>query len=327
MTSKSTLIIIVITTFVGAAAAMAGWFLLAEKTAVSQVSKQVKAEILKGSHVREVAETLRARGIIHSPLAFIIAVKLKGVTIKAGTFDLDPSQPLEKIVDELSSIRLSEIRITFPEGWRVEQIAERLFEAQLIDHVDQFIDQAKNHEGYLFPDTYQFSLPVGASVIVDRMRENFQSRTRGLSLTRDDVILASIIEREAKRDEDRPKMAGVFKNRLSKGMMLEADPTVQYALDTSVFTKLSEAQKTNYQFWGSITLDQAKTFESPYNTYRKDGLPPAPIANPGLKSLEATVHPTAHDYYYFFNVSDGTTIYSKTVDEHNANKKKYGLAG
>lgn len=304
-----------------------GWFFLALNTAVSSTAKKIPIEIAKGSSTWTVARQLQKTGVIHSPLVFVIATKFKGQTVKADSFELDASQPLKKIVDQVTTTNPNEITITIPEGWRNEQIAQRLVEKVTIESVESFLAIAKEYEGYLFPDTYRFNRQVTPEAIRDRLRENFQARTKELYISKEDLILASIVEREAKRDEDRPKMIGVFKNRLSKGMPLEADPTVQYAIDSSAFAKLSPEMKSSYQFWKSITLEQAKTFESSYNTYRQAGLPPGPISNPGLKSLQAALNPEKHDYYYFFNLNDGSTIYSKTLDEHNVNKRKHGFSG
>lgn len=302
-----------------------GWYFLALHTAVSSTVKKIPIEVTKGSSTWSVARQLQQAGIIHSPLAFVITAKLKRKTVKADVFEIDASQPLKKIVGQVTTTNPNEITITIPEGWRIEQIAQRLVEKKLIESVDSFIAIAEEYEGYLFPDTYQFNQQVTPEVVRDRLRENFQARTKDLYVSKEDLILASIIEREAKRDEDRPKMAGVFKNRLIKNMPLEADPTVQYAIDSSAFAKVPNNSKSSYQFWKPITLEQAKTFDHKYNTYRNVGLPPAPIANPGLKSIEAAVNLEKHDYFYFFNLSDGSTIYSKTLDEHNANKRKYGF--
>lgn len=311
--------------FGGLVSVISLWFYLSLKTAVSPGAKEVAINIPRGMGTLAVAQLLHQAGLIHSPTAFTILVKLKGVTVKAGLYNIDPSQSLAAIAQQVSTAKNQEVTVTIPEGWRVEQIGQRLASQQLIQSANDWVTIAAQSEGYLFPDTYRFRVNISAESIRDRMTDNFRDRTKGRHLSAEDLILASIIEREAKHDQDRPKMAGVFKNRLAKGMPLEADPTVQYAVDSSTLAKLPESEKTNYQFWGKITLDQAKTFDHPYNTYRRVGLPPGPIANPGLKSLEAALSPQSHDYFYFFNLADGSTIYSKTLDEHNANKRKHGL--
>jgi len=138
------------------------------------------------------------------------------------------------------------------------------------------------------------------------MQSNFTERTKDYQPSKDDIILASIVEREAKNDEDRAKIAGVFINRLEKNMYLGADPTIQYAKGD----------------WELLTSKDLK-IDSPYNTYINKGLPPTPICNPGLESIKAVKNPEKNGWYYFFHLQDGTTIFSKDAAEHDANKAKY----
>jgi UPF0755 protein len=141
--------------------------------------------------------------------------------------------------------------------------------------------------------------------LIKLMRDNFDKRTKDLKITPETVILASIVEREAKDDAERGAIAQVYINRLAKGMKLEADPTIQYA-------------KGN---WKAVLLSEYRSVISPYNTYLNDGLPPGAICNPGLKSIEAVIDPTPHDYLYFFHAK-GETFFSKTYEEHVAKVRK-----
>ena len=218
---------------------------------------------------------------------------------------LRKNMSLDEIISPLAKNEIEEYKITIPEGWSVTQIADYLAEREIINR-DDFIAAAKDYEGYLFPDTYRIPVNITAKELVNKMLDNFNERTKDYKPTKDDVILASIVEREAKRDEDRAKIAGVYVNRINNDMYLGADPTIQYA-------------KGN---WNPITLTDLK-IDSPYNTYINKGLPPTPICNPGLKSIKAAVNPEKNNYLYFFNITDGSAIFSTSDAEHESNKEKY----
>ena len=194
--------------------------------------------------------------------------------------------------------------VRIPEGWRLTQIDAFLAEKGIIKK-GELTKISSADEGYLFPDTYRFVLDVTPEEIRSMMIDNFNKKTDGLKISSQDIIIASIVEREAKFDEDRPKIAGIYLNRLAKGMKLEADPTVQYAKGS----------------WEPITVSDYTSVQSPYNTYLHEGLPPGPICNPGLKSIEAVLHPEKSDYLYFFHQTDGHAVYSKTLEEHRAQLK------
>lgn len=260
----------------------------------------------KGSSSSQVAQKLRQENLIRSPLAFRIYLKIRSWQLIPGRYSLQASMTIPQIAGKLSSGEVEETKVTFIEGWRLTQMADKLQEKGLVKK-DDFLKAAEGQEGYLFPDTYNFAMNTSADEIIKTMRTNFTRRTADLKITPETVILASIVEREAQKDEDRPIVAGVYANRLKTGMRLEADPTIQYAKGS----------------WESITVSDYQNTQSPYNTYLHAGLPPGPICNPGLKSIQAAANPTPSEYFYFFHTKDGKTIYSKTLDEHNANKKKY----
>lgn len=264
--------------------------------------------IAQGSGFSDVARELHEKGVISSPTFFSAYLLLTGQyrSLQSGVYQFSSSQSPREIARDIVSGRTSASRVTMIEGWSTQDIAEALEENEIVTKGD-FVAAAKGKEGYLFPDTYHFAHDVTATEVVTRLEETFSKRTKELAPTREQVIIASIVEREAKLDEDRAKIAGVYFNRLRLGMRLEADPTVQYAKGS----------------WEPITVSDYRSVVSPYNTYLNAGLPPGPIANPGLKSLEAAVHPAETEAVYFFHLKDGTTIYSKTLEEHNQNKKKY----
>ncbi len=333
---------ILIIVVAGVAALAVVWYVLLTALMARPVSGEIKTEVLDikpGSSSWQTAKELKRKRLIRSSVQFWLNLKLTGRAVQAGIYYLSPSQSGREIMRVISKGEVSEYRITIPEGWRIEQIGQ-LLESRNIVTAAAFKEAAQGKEGKLFPDTYRLSLDFSAAEIAEKMTANFTKRTETLKLTDDKLIIASIVEREAKHDEDRPKMAGVYSNRLKIGMALEADPTVQYALDTERL-KSPDALKgsgsrperrdltaqglKDFKFWQPPTAGQNKTFESLYNTYRHKGLPPGPICNPGLKSIQAALNPEKHDYYFFFNLQDGSTIYSKTRDEHDANRKKYGV--
>lgn len=215
-----------------------------------------------------------------------------------------------------SQAKKEDIVITIPEGKRREEIAQLLEEKGICSAAD-FLTYSQNREGYLFPDTYRFFPDTPAQEVVETLTNTFSVKTRGLNLTSNDVILASIVEREAVTDEERPVIAGIYRNRLDINMKLDADPTVQYAKDSLAFAETEN--QAPFTFWQPITQADYQGVISPYNTYRSIGLPPGPIANPGLKSLAAALNPTASDYLYFLH-KDSQLIPAKTFAEHLNNQ-------
>jgi len=259
-----------------------------------------------GQSTQEIAQNLAKDGLISSATVFSLYTKIKGELIQVGVYKLSSSQNMKEILDILATGKASEYLITIPEGWRVTQIDDYLAKKGVIT-AGELIKIASADEGYLFPDTYRFLPNTPAFIVRQVMLENFAKKTAGFNPTRDQIILASIVEREAKFDEDRPKIAGVYLNRQGIQMKLEADPTVQYA-------------KGN---WQPITTADYRSVTSPYNTYLYPGLPPGPICNPGLKSIEAVLNPQKDGYLYFFHTSDGHAVFSTTLEEHQENLKKY----
>ena len=262
--------------------------------------------VKSGQSTQEIAENLEQEGFITSATVFSWYAKARAELIQVGVYKLSSSKNMKEILATLVQGKGAEYLVTIPEGWRVTQIDERLTQEGVI-LAGELIKIASADEGYLFPDTYRFLPKSRAEEIRQEMLDNFKEKTAGLGITRETIILASIVEREAKFDEDRSKIAGVYFNRLGKGMKLEADPTVQYAKGS----------------WDSITQADYRNVQSPYNTYLNHGLPPGPIANPGMKSIEAVLKPEKNGWFYFFHKSDGHAVYSATVEEHGENLKKY----
>lgn len=277
----------------------------------------VEVTIPAGTSRWELAKQLKQQKLIRSDLNFFALVVLSQRTIKAGTYTINPEDSLFKIMAQLSAGKERQIRLTIPEGWRKEQIANELTK-QGLDGAT-FLTLAKDKEGYLFPDTYFFPITATPEQVLAAFEANFQKRTQDLGLTREQVIVASIVERESQRDDQRGVIAGIFLNRLKIGMKLDADPTVQYAKDTNLLA--AGTPPTSY--WGRITLADYSQVVSPYNTYLHTGLPPTPIANPGLKSLKAVQSPAKTDAIYFFHTRLGDIVTSRTLEEHGINKQKF----
>lgn len=287
-----------------------------------------------GVSISQIIGSLVEQGYLRSELGGKIAFRLTGASVvKSGTYNISPRMNAWQIASVVKNGETAGARVTVPEGYTIEQIAERLQSLGILDSrefteglatVDlsayDFIPpqnpKVKNRlEGYLFPDTYDFYRGMPATEIVTRLLKNFDARTsqiqagvkpQDLDLA-ELVTLASLVEKEARTDADRKLIAGVLLNRITSGMRLDVDASVRFI--TNNWTK-------------PITKADLES-DSPYNTRRFAGLPPGPICNPGLAALEAVVSPTASDYLYYLTDSDGVTHYAKTLEEHNQNKAKY----
>jgi UPF0755 protein len=279
--------------------------------------------INKGEGSNEVGQRLEQEKLIRSSFAFqLLATKL-GISrkIQAGDFRLNPGMSPEEIAQELTLGTLDRW-ITLIEGWRREQMAEEISaglegEESLFNQAE-FLALTKNLEGHLFPDTYLVPKDADAQRVVEMLTANFEKKTNGLKIDQKALILASIVEREAKYDEDRPIVAGILLNRLNLGMALQADATLQYAkANVNCQTENGECN-----WWAGVSAEDKK-LNSTYNSYLYQGLPPAPICSPGLASIEAAIDPQETDYWYYLSDSQGKMHYAKTLEEHNDNIEKY----
>ncbi len=274
--------------------------------------------VLKGESVADIAQKLKEDSLIKSPDIFRFYVKFQGVQnkIQPGRFKISPSMSVPQLTNVLTN-KPEDMWVTLLEGWRMEEMAQKLNDTIGINKSD-FLKIAK--EGYMFPDTYLFPKDVTAQLVASEMRNTFdirysnelQTKIKKLGLTPEEgVILASIVEREARSDEVRTKVAGILLKRLNIGMGLNADATVQYALGY---------QPSEKSWWKRhLSLDDLKV-KSPYNTYLHAGLPPTPISNPSLSSLEAVANADpSTPYLYYYHDSKGNSYYAKTLEEHNKN--------
>ncbi len=301
------------------------WFFWAAKPACSTNCQNKIFVIKKGESLGEIAQNLEDEGLIHSSLVFqFITVRLRITRkIQAGDFRLNPRMSMEEIAQELTHGTLDRW-VTLIEGWRREQIGRELT-AELKGEQSQFneaefIDLTKNFEGKLFPDTYLIPRDADAPKVVDLLTGNFEKKTEDLNLDRRTLILASIVEREAKYPEDRPIVAGILLNRLNSGMLLQADATVQYAIATKYCSSDTDGCE---EWWPKNLTGEDLKINSLYNTYVFAGLPPAPICSPGLDSIKAALNLQETDYWFYLSDKEGKMHYAKTFEEHNQNIERY----
>jgi UPF0755 protein len=317
--------------------------------------RPVRFEVAPGTPARAIGQNLEQAGLIRDATLFEAYVRVNGLDnrLAAGGFSLAPSMTLREIVETLTQAQAAALSITIPEGWRVEQAADYLSRSGLLGEMEgaRYRTQATSGdltglelsrypflqdrpagaglEGYLFPDTYL--LPATAPAALDvlaRQLDTFQQRVVPLyaeavaagatQLSLHEVLtVAAIVEREAVVAEERPAIAGVYLNRLAAGMKLDADPTVQYAMGY---------QPESRQWWKTpVFLEEYSGVDSPYNTYLYAGLPPGPIAAPGLSSIRAVLYPEQHDYLYFVALPDGSGrhVFAATFAEHEENVRRY----
>ncbi len=282
----------------------------------------IMVEVKEGASSMTIAKDLESIGAIKKAWVFYAYQKIMGKVIRSGTYSLPFNLSIAELVEKFSSGELLLTKVTIPEGKRIEQIAALMEDKKYFGY-KEIIDAASGKEGRLFPDTYFIGKKTTAAEFVLMMTENFDKKTAGLNLTNDELVLASIVEREAIVDEERPLIAGIYKNRLNINMKLEADPTTLYASDSEKLVNITPYEATQYVFWQPIKFSLYKTIESPYNTYLYGGLPPKPICSPGIASIKAAQNPQKTDYIFFLHGSDGNIHPAKDNTEHEKNKDLY----
>lgn len=316
-----------------ALAAVALW--VAYRSPAGQDTAPRLVHIHTGTGVRQMAAQLHAAGVLQRPWLFVLYARLgwPAPALQAGEYALQASMSPADILAVLRQGKVFQHVVTIPEGATLREVARLIMgkglgESQRLMALGQdraFIASlglsGASLEGYLFPDTYHIPRDLSAQALLTRMVRNFhahytadiaaQAQRLGLS-QHEVVILASLIEKEAQLDAERPLIAAVWLNRLRRGMRLQCDATVVYALGE--------------RFDGNVRKDDLQ-LDSPYNTYRYAGLPPGPIANPGQRALEAAVNPAAVDYLYFVAAQEGGRhIFSKSLPEHNVAVRQHQLA-
>lgn len=281
----------------------------------------ISFSIASGENAKTIADKLYKMGLIRSKLAFYLYTRFTRVAtnIQAGDFILNPSMNLSLIANTLTH-GSQDVRLTFPEGWRNEEISLKLARELSIPE-SEFLKFAKI--GYMFPDTYLIPKEASASNIAKIFLDNFNNKIKKIDnnkltdqkITVDElIIIASLVEREARFDEDRTLIAGVILNRFKMGMKLDIDATVQYALGY---------QPQEKSWWKkNLTLDDIN-IDSPFNTYKNAGLPPTAIANPGLAAILSVANAKATDYLYYIADARGKSHFAKTIEEHQQNIATY----
>lgn len=280
--------------------------------------------VRKGSGLKEIAAKLEKEKLIKDRIAFFIYTRVGRFEekIQAGSFRLSPSMRADEIAQNLTHGTL-DVWVTIPEGKRAAEIAE-ILKKEISTYDSSWKNILILEEGYLFPDTYLVPKDAEIDTIINQMQGNFEQKyasidTTKTKLTKEQiVILASLIEREAITQEEKPVIAGILMNRLNLGMALQVDATIQYAKGQNVINK---------KWWEPVMLEEYKTAKSNYNTYLFLGLPPGPISNPGIEALAAAANPSNTDYLYYLHDKDRKIRYAKTLDEHNMNIEKFGVSG
>ncbi len=281
----------------------------------------VMVKIPKGSTPRRIAEILHDEKAVRSPVFFLVLARISGKMSKLrhGTYQLD-RDCYRQILAKISAGETYRTKVTLPEGWSAYQMGEKLENEGIISDRETFFQWARKggHEGMLFPETYFFETDLSSEsagrMLLNAFEQKFdgrlENRARELKMTRREAVtLASIIEREAQIDAERAVISSVYHNRLKKKWPLEADPTVQYAIGEGKFWK------------DRITYADLK-IDSAYNTYRRRGLPPGPICNPGVKSLEAALFPADTPYLYFVADGKGAHFFFQRLEEHILKKNE-----
>lgn len=291
----------------------------------------VKFVIESGEGGGEISSNLKEAGLIRNSLSFIIYLNIErlGDNLQAGEYIIAKNLSVPEVASIITTGNIVEEKLTFPEGWTIKKIAERLSANNISSSID-FINATKKDydyeilkdkpvgvdlEGYLYPDTYFFSEEETAESVVKKMLENLdkkltddhisQAKAKGYNI-HELLTLASIVEREVADPKDRKMVAGVFQNRLDIGMALESCATIQY---------ITGENKSQFTYEETRIVD-------PYNTYINSGLPPGPVGSPSIEAIEAVLNPIKTSYLYFLS-ANGETYYSRTLDEHNQKKSLY----
>lgn len=304
-------------------------------TAPEDPGKEVVVRIPQGMSFSAIASLLQTRGVIKDQKPFVLLGRFmnKAGSVRAGEFTLHTGWTPMQVLEELGRGKEVLHALTIPEGltwWQTADLVQasglgtRQGFARIIrdrEFLARWHIPGDTAEGYLFPETYFF--PKGPPAQQDQMIANhllamFREKTRQLfppsmspETIRDILTLASLVEKETSRDDERARIAGVYANRLKKNMRLQCDPTIIYGIGPD--------------FDGNLTRRHLRDGSNPYNTYKHPGLPPGPICSPGLASIKAALHPESHSYLYFVAKGDGSHAFSKTLQEHNRYVRTYQL--
>lgn len=317
---KNLIIFIFIAPLIGITlAASQAYYLVYHK---SNITENTVFEIRPGEGFSSINYRLDKQGLIPSSRLFHRYNQLRDqmTKFKSGRFTLEEGSSIAEISRVFIYENPETTRVTIPEGYNIFQIAELLDRHNIVDEQD-FLNLARNEEfvqglgipakrmeGYLFPETYYFQEEISAQDAIMIMYREFQRQIRAIDFEQsefslhDIIILASIVEKETGAEWERPRISGVFHNRLRTGMRLQSDPTTIYGMYEEYDGRIRRSDLQRH---------------TPYNTYRVNGLPKGPIANPGIEAIRSILEPETHEYLYFVSRNDGTHVFSKNLRDHN----------
>ncbi len=288
------------------------------------LEKALHLDVPRGASGKAVLHDLEKRRVISSTLPAQLYLRVRGGSIRWGSYSFPPGISVEKLLSRLIEGRVDTLSVTIPEGARALEIGDLLDAAgiraerpwkEIIRSTRWIADLAPDAatlEGFLFPDTYHVDSGLDSGAVARQMIQNFRgvwaeerAAVSGDGRSLEDILtLASLVESETGVSSERARIAGVYLNRLRKGMLLQCDPTVIYALERHGLYR------------GTLSRRDLK-FDDPYNTYLRPGLPPGPICNPGRAAIRAAIQPEKHSYLYFVAAGDGGHRFSRTLKEHN----------
>jgi UPF0755 protein len=296
----------------------------------SKNDEKVTLEVTEGESVEQILQSLLDNELISQKNYYYTRFYLKrnnlGTKLQAGVYSLPKNLTVVELIDTLQYGRSEEVWITITEGLRKDEIADIIIEEFNGDpspsfSKEQFLSlttdqtfietlelnkQVKDLEGFLFPDKYSFPKGISTEDVITKLVENFKLKV-GEEYTYEEIIFASIVEREGYNSNDRPIIAGIILKRFREGWLLQTDATLLYPVKD----------------WQHTITAQDKEDDNPYNTYKNIGLPPTPICNPGLESIEAVRNPVETDYYFYIHDNDKNAHYAETSEKHNENVNKY----
>jgi UPF0755 protein len=295
--------------------------------ATTRPGDPVRVVIPAGATLSDVADSLSAKDVIGSSTLFKAYARLRRAErrLKSGTYEMETGSSYRSALRRVTRGEMVTVPLTIPEGFRLDQMAGRIARIAGVP-VERVAAELESEElgaeldlpgpgleGYLFPDTYRFAQGVPLSIVIEAMAARYRrvwtperrARLDALGMTEQELVtLASIVQAEARRVDEMPRIAGVYHNRLNQGWFLQADPTVLYALG-------GYRERLLYAAIDSVE-------DSPYNTYARAGLPPGPIGSPGERAIDAALSPEDHDFMYFVAWPDGTHVFTRSLAEHNA---------
>jgi UPF0755 protein len=310
-----------------ASAGAFAWFELQSRPVATTNTETVIVVVRRGQSLRAIADTLYEKGLIRHPLAFLYTLKRHNLNqkIQAGTYKLSPQMNTLTIAQNMMHGTL-DVWVTLVEGWRREEMASAIAAALETKGVSfnqsKFLELTKDKEGYLFPDSYLIPLSTSEADVASLLERTFKKKVvEGLAQDisqfnrplSDVIIMASLIEREARTDKSRQMVSGILWKRLDNSWPLQVDASVQYTF----------GYDKNLKTWWREPLGRDLAIESPYNTYKNPKLPPTPICSPSLSSIKAALNPMPSDYWFYISDRQGNMHYAATNADHEANITKY----